>query len=93
MSQNTPNNTNASCPSDISQLDTTDWRPSKALYENIIDNNSFRLHLQRNANKIRAMQLAQYEGKMGCCSCEGQPKSMVQFNKSHSCKSTNALKR
>ena len=87
------NNTNASCPTDISQLSQTDWRPAKALYENIVDNNKFRMYLQRNGNKIRQMQLDQYEGKQSCCECEPQNKGIVKFNKGYACRMTPQLKR
>jgi len=87
------NPTNKSCPNDINALRQTDFRPSKALYENVFDNNSFRLHLQRNANKIRQMQLDQYEGKMSCCDCEAQSKGIVKYNRGYACKLKPSLKR
>ena len=93
MSGQTPNPTKNSCPNDIAKLNTTDYRPSKALYENVFDNNNFRLYLQRNGNKIRQMQLDGFEGKMSCCDCEQQPKDMVKFNKGYSCKLHQPLKR
>jgi len=85
MSGRTPNNTNSLAPNDISRLNTTDYRPNKALYENVFDNNSFRLHLQRNANKIRSMQQQQFVNKMGECKCDGQPKGIVPFKRGYSC--------
>jgi len=85
MSSRTPNNTNAYAPSDIARLNTTDYRPNKALYENVFNNNSFRLHLQRNANKIRTMQQQEFIGKMGECACEGQPKGIVPYKRSYTC--------
>ena len=94
MSSNrVPNNTNFSCPNDIARLSTTDYRPSKALYENVFDNNKFRMYLQRNSNKIRQMQLDQYEGKMSCCDCEAQNKGIIKFNKGYSCRLHPNLKR
>ena len=87
------NPTNQTCPSDITRLRTTDYRPNKALYENVQDNNNFRLYLQRNANKIREMQLAQFEGKMSCCDCESQPTGITPFNKGYSCTLGASLKR
>lgn len=93
MSGKTPNNTKSTCPNDIARLNTTDYRPNKALYENVFNNNSFRLHLQRNANKIRQMQLDQYEGKMSCCDCESQPKGIVKYNNGYSCRLPQPLKR
>ena len=94
MSSNrVPNNTNASCPTDISRMSQTDYRPSKALYENVFDNNKFRMYLQRNGNKVRQMQLNQYEGKQSCCDCEAQNNNIVKFNKGYSCRMTPSLKR
>ena len=40
---------------------TTDYRPSKALYVDVFDNNSFRKFLQRNGNAIRNEQLMKFE--------------------------------
>lgn len=66
------NPTNFSCPSDISMLNTTDYRQSKALYTNVVNSNNFRLFLQRNAAMIRANNLQQFRNSMGCA-CEGSP--------------------
>ena len=88
-----PTNTPSSCPTDISRLSTTDFRPSKGLYENVFDNNKFRLYMQRNGNKIRQMQLNQFEGKMSCCDCEPQAKEMIPFNKGYACSGSKQLKR
>ena len=66
------NPTNFSCPSDISMLSTTDYRPSKSLYVNVRNNNDFRLFLQRNAAMIRANNLQQFRDSMGCA-CESFP--------------------
>ena len=87
------NPTAPKCPSDIARLATTDYRPSKALYENVFDNNKFRMYLQRNGNKIRQMQIDQFEGKMSCCDCDAQPKGMIQYNKGYSCRLQKPLKR
>jgi hypothetical protein len=57
----------------------TDYRPNKALYVNVYDNNKFRLYMQRNGNKIRAQNLKQFEQRNGQCGCEGQPKGIVPF--------------
>jgi len=73
------------CPSDISYLSTTDYRPSKTLYQNVKNANKFRLHLQRNGLALKAEQLARYENNMKCCLCEGQPKQMKQFNAQPTC--------
>ena len=63
------NPTNNLCPSDISQFVTTDYRPSKALYDNVHNNNDFRLYMQRNAKFIRNKNLQNYVRSMNC-SCE-----------------------
>ena len=85
MSYNTPNNTKSDAPNDIAQLDITDFRPNKALYENVFNNNSFRLYMQRNANKIREMQQQEFIQKMGTCNCEGQPKGIIPFDSKNVC--------
>jgi hypothetical protein len=79
MSQKVPNPTKPTCPSDIAALSMTDWRQNKALYSNILNNNDFRLYLQRNANQIRKMQLDQFHDKMSCTQCEQQPSGIVPF--------------
>ena len=63
----------------------TDLRPNKALYVNVYDNNQFRLHMQRNGNQIRQMNLQRFEGAVGQCSCEPQPKQIVPFKPQYSC--------
>jgi len=85
MSGHTPNNTNFQAPNDIARLNTTDYRPNKALYENVFNNNSFRLYLQRNANQIRTMQQNEFVKKMGTCKCEPQPKGIIPFNAKNVC--------
>ena len=84
MSQKVPNPTKPTCPSDIARLSTTDYRGSKQLYENVFNNNEFRLYLQRNANQIRQMQLDQFEEKMSCQQCEAQPTGIVPFDQTYS---------
>lgn len=86
MSGRTPNNTNFQAPNDIARLNTTDYRPNKALYENVFNNNSFRLYLQRNANSIRKMQQDEFINKMGECKCEPQSKGIVPFKRDYQCK-------
>ena len=39
----------------------TDYRPSKQVYDNIKDNNSYRLNLQRNAKKIMEENMNKYK--------------------------------
>ena len=63
------NPTNLQCPSDIAMYVTTDYRPNKALYVNVKNNNEFRLFLQRNAQTIREKNLNNFVSAMGC-SCE-----------------------
>lgn len=86
MSSRTPNNTNFSAPNDIAQLNTTDYRPNKSLYENIVNNNDFRLYMQRNANKIRKMQIDEFERKMAACDCEKQHEKIIPYKPGYTCK-------
>lgn len=85
MTDRTVNPTAQYAPNDIARLDSTDYRPNKALYENVFDNNSFRLYMQRNANKIRQMQQDEFIKKMGSCSCEKQPSGIVPFKREYQC--------
>ena len=76
------NPTNLSCPSDIARFVTTDYRPSKALYENVNNNYNFRLYMQRNAKNIRDKNLQNFVREMNC-SCEtGQCCGIKQFDSS-----------
>jgi len=68
------NPTNFECPSDISRFVTTDYRPSKALYANVNNNNDFRLYLQQNANRIRQRNLQRYVESMNC-NCESRSRT------------------
>ena len=86
MSGKTPNPTNLYAPNDIARLDTTDYRPNKALYEQISNNNNFRLYMQRNANKIRKMNLDEFEKKMAACHCEKQTKEIKSYDPKYTCK-------
>jgi len=76
-----PNNTNFACPNDINMLAQTDYRPNKALYTQVQNNNQFRLYMQRNAEQIRQQQLQQYAQNMNC-KCEPRQSSIIQFNSS-----------
>ena len=81
-------NTNPShsgCPSDIAQIQTTDYRPSKALYVDVKDSNKFRAFLQHNGNSIRKAQLKKFENSQRCCQCEYQPKQIVPFSSDFTC--------
>ena len=84
------NPTNSGCPSDIARLRTTDYRPNKALYVDVYDNNSFRKFLQRNANAIRNEQLMKFEKNMRCCACEPQNgvPPIKPFDSTHTCRTT-----
>ena len=63
------NPTNFECPTDISMLVTTDYRPSKALYVNVKNNNDFRSYMQKNGAAIKHRNLQNYVQAM-YCSCE-----------------------
>lgn len=75
------NPTNWGCPTDICAYDQTDWRPSKALYENVTDNNKFR-HFLQNTN-VRLQNSIAYT-KTFNCACEGRPSNheIVPFDSS-----------
>ncbi len=73
------NPTNLCCPSDINAFVQTDYRPNKALYENVNNNNAFRLYLQQNAEKIRANNLALYVNQMYCACEERSPSCIPRF--------------
>ena len=66
-------------------LSTTDYRPSKALYVNVNNNNLYRMYLQQNAAMIRENNLRQFTESMGC-NCERlpvvPPSSVRLFNNS-----------
>ena len=47
-----PTSKNECPPKGLDFREITDYRPSKQVYENIKDNNAYRLNLQRNAKKI-----------------------------------------
>ena len=77
------NPTNLSCPSDISKFVITDYRPSKALYENVNHNNDYRLYMQRNARKIRNMNLQNFVKSMNCnCEPRQNGSSITPFDSS-----------
>lgn len=65
------NPTNKLFSSDISQLRFTDHRPSKVLYENVRNNNEYRLYMQRNGASIMGNQLQGVEKRTGSCQNEG----------------------
>lgn len=63
------NPTNHNCQSDINMIEQTDFRPKKALYANILNNNDFREFLQKNGNTIRHKNRQEHAKSMNC-SCE-----------------------
>jgi len=76
------NPTNFYCPSDIAYLSITDYRPNKALYANVRNNNAFRLYVQENGNQIRNQLKQQWVSSMNC-KCESRPRvhdSPMPFN-------------
>lgn len=78
------NPTKNQCSNDIAQLPMGDFRPRKVLYENVKDNNQFRLYLQQNAEKLMNENLKKVEGDVKCCACESQPSDI----KPYKCEST-----
>jgi hypothetical protein len=84
------NNTHSGCPPNkmMNGIITTDYRPNKALYVDVFDNNSFRKFLQRNGNAIRNEQLMKFEKNMRCCACEPQPgvPPIKKFNSAKQCR-------
>ena len=66
------NPTNFECPTDISMLITTDYRPNKALYVNVKNNNDFRMFMQKNGAAIKQKNLQNYVQAM-YCACEPSP--------------------
>ena len=65
------NPSNFSCPSDIAQFVTTDFRPNKSLYVNVRNNNQFRKYLQDNAVSIMSLSKNNFYDNMHC-GCEGR---------------------
>lgn len=78
------NPTKNQCSNDIAQLPMGDFRPRKVLYENVKDNNQFRLYLQQNAEKLMNLNLKNVEKDVKCCACESQPSDI----KPYKCEST-----
>lgn len=67
------NPTKTQCGGDIAKFPMGDFRPRKVLYENVKNNNEFRLYLQQNAEKLMSENLRNVEGDVKCCVCEKQP--------------------
>ena len=65
------NPTNTCCPSDITSFTITDYRPSKALYQNVKNNNQFRKFLQTNGDRVRKKNLQNFVRTMNCA-CENK---------------------
>ena len=85
------NNTHQGAPAKgmMNGIVTTDYRPNKALYVDVFDNNSFRKFLQRNGNAIRNEQLMKFEKNFRTCNCEpqpGVPKPIKKFDSSKTCR-------
>ena len=70
------NPTNNKCANNVASILGTDYRPRKQLYENVIDNNKYRLYLQQNAEKLMAENKSKFTSHMGCCACDTQPKAV-----------------
>jgi hypothetical protein len=81
------NPTNFKCPNNTPSSNATDYRPRKQLYENVVDNNAFRLHLQQNAVKIMAENKAKFTQHMGCCACDKFPKQVSDKIVGYKCES------
>jgi hypothetical protein len=79
------NPTNRQAPSDISQLRLTDFRPSKALYINVKNNNDYRNYMQNNGKKILDQQMTHFMNGMAACGCEKQDKSIAKYTPGYVC--------
>jgi len=79
------NPTNFKCPNNVASILATDYRPRKQLYEHVIDNNAFRLHLQQNAEKLMAENKAKFTQHMGCCACDKFPKQVSDKIQGYEC--------
>ena len=79
------NPTNFQAPNNVAQLRTTDYRPNKALYENVVNNNEYRLYMQRNGDKIRQQQMDVFLDKMASCGCEPQHSSIKKHTPGYVC--------
>lgn len=73
------NPTKHQCSNNIAQLPMGDFRPRKALYENVKNNNEFRLYLQQNAEMLMRKNLKNVEEEVKCCACESQPTEIVPY--------------
>jgi len=73
------NPTKKQCSNNIVQLPMGDFRPRKVLYENVKDNNQFRLYLQQNAEKLMKQNLEKVEADVKCCECEKQPAEIKAY--------------
>ncbi len=78
------NPTNHGCPSDISQLDQTNFTPNKTVYANVLNNNSFREFLQKNSNAIRLQNQQNHARSMNCMPEKNNyHRYIVPFNSTH----------
>lgn len=79
------NPTNFKCPNNVSNILTTDYRPRKQLYENVVDNNVYRLYLQQNAEKIMGENKAKFTQHMGCCTCDKHSEEVAKKIPGYKC--------
>jgi|ETNmetMinimDraft_28_1059901.scaffolds.fasta_scaffold298351_1 hypothetical protein len=81
------NPTNYKCPNNVASILTTDYRPRKQLYENIVDNNAHRLYLQQNAEKLMAENKEKFNQHMRCCACDKFSKQVEDKIQGYKCES------
>lgn len=74
------NPTQNKCSNNIAQLPMGDFRPRKVLYQNVKNNNEFRLYLQQNAEMLMKENLKKVEAEVKCCVCEEQPAEIKKFD-------------
>ena len=84
-------NTKLYCKVNTSQMRNNNSILKNSLFENMNNNNSERLYLQRNASQTKQQQIQRYEGNMHCCDCSGQIKGLP--NKGYACTLKPQLKR
>lgn len=76
--------TNHQCPSDVTPMRFTDWRPSKAVYCGIHNNNMYRQYMQRQGSLVMAQNLQNYVRQMNCrCEMKNCGSIVKPFDSSH----------
>ncbi len=60
------NPTDKTCPTDIARQIITDYRPSRQVYTGIADNNTYRLGLQKNAEKLMKQNRTNFASELKC---------------------------